>query len=38
VEIVGPIDLGVGYVDNFLIKHVGKSIEAKVEWNISIGK
>jgi hypothetical protein len=35
---VGPIDVGISYVDSFLIKHVGNSIEAKVEWNVTIGK
>jgi hypothetical protein len=35
---VGPIGVGVGYVDSFLIKHVGNSTEAKVQWNVTIGK
>jgi hypothetical protein len=34
----GPINLGIGYVDSLLIKHVGHSIKAKVEWNVIIGK
>ncbi len=33
-----PINLGAGYVDSFLIKDVEHSMEAKVEWNVIIGK